>query len=331
MMFDVRVDPFRIGLTEAIETARGTIFDREGRVLVVQDDAGHWGRGEVAPLPGWSSVSLDEADAQLELAARRIRHDGFDTADLGLAPEIRAAVDCARRSLDAARADEPLWRHLGGVSGDISVNALVVGARPDDLASSTRRAIADGTMTLKAKLGMGDDAARLRSIASELIDGALVRLDANAAWTADEAIGHIEDAQAILGERLEYVEDPVADLADLGVVRAAVAARLAVDEVVRRPSDVDAVVEAGLADVLVVKPALVGGITDTMALAERAASGGLDVVLTSIYDGPVGLSAWCHLAASLGGSRAHGLGTATLLADAGAGHLVPRQGVIRLR
>ena len=121
------------------------------------------------------------------------------------------------------------------------------------------------------------------------------------------------------------------NLADLGVVRAAVAARLAVDEVVRRPSDVDAVVEAGLADVLVVKPALVGGITDTMALAERAASGGLDVVLTSIYDGPVGLSAWCHLAASLGGSRAHGLGTATLLADAGAGHLVPRQGVIRLR
>lgn len=331
MMFDVRLDPFRIGLTEAIETARGTIFDREGRVLVVHDDAGHWGRGEVAPLPGWSSISLEEADEQLELAARRIRLDGFDTADLGLAPEIRAAVDCARRSLEAARADEPLWRHLGGVSGEISVNALVVGARPEDLAASTRRAIAGGTTTLKAKLGMGDDAARLRSIASELVEGTRVRLDANAAWAPGEAIERIHDAQAILGGHLEYVEDPVADLADLSVVREAVAVELAVDEVVRSPADVDAVVDAGLADVLVVKPALVGGITDTLSMAERAAGGGLDVVLTSIYDGPVGLSAWCHLAAALGGSRAHGLGTATLLADAGAGHLVPRQGVIRLR
>lgn len=331
MMYDVRVDPFRIGLTEPIETARGTIFDREGRVLVVQDDAGHWGRGEVAPLPGWSSISLDDADEQLDLAARRVRHDGFDTADLGLAPEIRAAVDCARRSLEAARADEPLWRHLGGTAGEISVNALLVGARPDDLAASARSAVAAGTTTMKAKLGMGDDAARLDAIVGELVDGVRVRLDANAAWTADEAIERIHAARSVLGDHLEYVEDPVADLTDLAVVRRAVSVELAVDELVRSPADVDTVVDGGLANVLVLKPALVGGITDTCALAERAANGGLDVVLTSVYDGPVGLSAWCHLAAALGGERAHGLGTATLLADAGAGHLVPRQGKIRLR
>lgn len=331
MMFDVRIDPFRIGLTEPIETARGTIFDREGWVLVVQDDAGHWGRGEVAPLPGWSSVSLDEAERQLDLAAGRVRRDGFDDADLGLAPEIRAAVDCARRSLDAARSDEPLWRHLGGTRGEIAVNALIVGARPEDLATSTRQAIAAGNTTLKGKLGMGDDAARLGAIAAELVDGVRVRLDANAAWGPVEAVARIEEAQRLLGDHLEYVEDPVADLHGLAVVRSAVAVELAVDELVRSPDDVDALVGGGLADVVVVKPALVGGITDTMALAERARGGGLDVVLTSIYDGPVGLAAWCHLAAGLGGERAHGLGTATLLADAGAGHLVPRQGRIRLR
>ena len=106
---------------------------------------------------------------------------------------------------------------------------------------------------------------------------------------------------------------------------------LAADELVRRPVDVDEIVRGGLADVLVLKPALVGGITDTLGLVDRARQGGLDVVLSSIYDGPVGLSAWCHLAAALGGDRAHGLGTATLLADAGAGHLVPRQGRITLR
>ena len=330
MMFDVRIDRFRIGLTEPIETARGTIFDREGWVLVVQDDAGHWGRGEVAPLPGWSSISLTQAEEQLDIAAGRIRREGFDGADVGLAAEIRAAVDCARRSLEAARHEEPLWRHLGGTNDEIAVNALIVGARPEDLAASTRSAIAAGNTTLKGKLGMGDDAARLGAIAAELVDGVRVRLDANAAWGAVEAVARIEEAQRLLGDHLEYVEDPVSDMHGLAVVRSAVTVELAVDEVVRSPDDVDALVRGGLADVVVVKPALVGGITDTLALAERAAVGGLDVVLTSIYDGPVGLAAWCHLAAAMGGERAHGLGTATLLADAGAGHLVPRRGRIRL-
>ena len=331
MMYDVRVDRFRIGLTEPIETARGTIFEREGWILVVQDDAGHWGRGEVAPLPGWSSISLDAAEAELDIAAGRIRRDGFDDADAGLAPEIRAAVDCARHSLDAARAEQPLWRHLGGTGNEVWVNALVVGARPDDLAASARRAIEAGSTTLKGKLGMGDDRARLEAIASELTEGVGVRLDANAAWGAAEAIDRIEDAHGLLGEHLEYVEDPVADMGDLATVRNGVTAQLAVDELVRGSADVDLVVERGLADVLVVKPALVGGVTETMALAARAGVGCLDVVLSSVYDGPVGLAAWCHLAAALGGDRAHGLGTATLLADAGAAHLVPRQGRITLR
>lgn len=331
MMFDVRVDRFRIGLTEPIETARGTIFEREGWILVVQDDAGHWGRGEVAPLPGWSSISLDAAEAELDIAAGRIRRDGFDGAGDGLASEIRAAVDCARHSLEAARAEQPLWRHLGGASNEVRVNALVVGARPEDLAASARRAVEAGATTLKAKLGMGDDAARLEAIASSLTDDVDVRLDANAAWGATEAIERIEDAHGLLGGHLDYVEDPVADLADLATVRSGVTAQLAVDELVRGPADVDRVVERGLADVLVVKPALIGGISETLALADRARSGGLDVVLSSVYDGPVGLAAWCHLAAALGGDRAHGLGTATLLADAGAAHLVPRQGRITLR
>ena len=45
MRYDVRIDRFRIGLTEPIQTARGSIFERVGAVLVVQDDAGLWGRG----------------------------------------------------------------------------------------------------------------------------------------------------------------------------------------------------------------------------------------------------------------------------------------------
>ncbi len=331
MMFDVRIDRFRIGLTEPIQTARGSIFVREGAVFVVQDEAGHWGRGEVAPLPGWSSVDTEEALRHLEDAAAYVRRWGFEGAAVAAPPEVRAAVDSARWSLDAAVADVPLWRHLGGADGTVSVNALVVGALPNDLATAARLAVEDGWGTIKVKLGMGDDPERLKAVAGAIDSHTRVRLDANAAWATPEALDRLGQAAAVLGDRLEYVEDPVASLDELAVVRGRLPVPLAVDELVRTDDQLGRVIADELADVVVVKPALLGGVTSTLELAAQAHAGGLDVVLSSIYDGPVGLALWCHLAAALGGPRAHGLGTATLLADAGAAHLVPRSGQIALR
>ena len=58
-------------------------------------------------------------------------------------------------------------------------------------------------------------------------------------------------------------------------------------------------------------------------------------MISSVYDGPLGLRAWCHLAAALDGTRAHGLGTADALDDSGpqaplVARLVPRAGHIQL-
>ena len=331
MMFDVRLDTFRVGLTEPIHTARGSVFERTGLILAVHDDAGHWGRGEVAPLAGWSSVDLPQATEQLRHAADSIGRHGFDAVAPELAPDVKAAVDSARWSLEAARADRPLWAFLGASSGEIEVNSLLVGERAVDLGRQAQAAMADGVTTLKAKLGMADDGERIQALADVCGPGVRVRLDANAAWSVAEAVDRLDAAAETLGGRLEYVEDPVGSLEDLAALRAETSAPVAVDEVVRSPADLDRVIEERLGEVLVVKPALLGGITPTVTLADQASANGVDVVVSSLYDGPVGLATWCHLAASIPGTRAHGLGTATLLADAGAAHLVARHGRITLR
>ncbi len=331
MRLHARIDELRIGLREPVITARGPIFERSGHILVLRDQAGRWGRGELAPLPGWSEVTGVEALRQLEACADALTR-GEAWLPAAEAPEVRAAVDAALQTLAAARAGLPLWQHLGGGQGQVTVNALVVGATPAALGRAAGAAVGEGYRTLKLKLGMGDDPTRASAVLSALDEAGagevLVRLDANGAWGVDHAVTALDELAALFGDRLEYVEDPVATPEELRGVRERSPVPVAADDLAL--SALDAVVADRLAEVVVVKPPLVGGITPTLELARRARASGIDVVVSSLYDGPVGLAAWCHLAAAIGGRRAHGLGTATLLADGSAEHLVARAGVIRL-
>jgi len=79
------------------------------------------------------------------------------------------------------------------------------------------------------------------------------------------------------------------------------------------------------ADVLVVKPQRIGGIAAALRAAELA---GVPVVVSSALETSVGLSACLAVAAALPASPyAHGIGTATLLAeDVTANPLLPVRG-----
>lgn len=332
MIVDVALEDMCIRLDPPVHTARGVISERVGVVLILTDDRGHVGRGEIAPLAGWSSCTLDLARAQLEAWVESVlatRHMA-DTGDL--AREVQAGIDAASWGMRAEAEGLPLWRVLGGSEGGgvVRVNALLAGEDPDGMARLARQAQADGFSTLKTKLGMGVDAAVVGALADVVDPDTLVRLDANGAWAVDEAIESADSAATALGGRLEYIEDPVASLDELERFRESCAVPVAVDELLRTRADLDRVLRSRLADVVVFKPALLGGISRLAEPISRSEAAGVDVVISSVYDGPVGLAAWCHLAAGLGPKRAHGLGTAVLLDDPRAAPLVPRQGAIRL-
>jgi o-succinylbenzoate synthase len=333
VIVDAAVESFRVALRSPVATARGTVFERRGAVVVLRDDSGCWGRGEAAPLPGWSTIELDEAADQLRSWARATAA-GEPAPAHELAPEVAAAADSAVRSLAAAAAGMPLWRYLGADSGLVQVAALVVGSTPSALAGHACAEVAAGARVLKTKLGMADDVERLRALTDIVGGDVAIRLDANGAWSVDEAVERLDMIADVLGDAVEFVEDPVAGidgLERLAPRRHAGGPPIAADEAIRRPGDAKRVASQALAEVIVVKPPMVGGIGPTLALAAEAGAHGVDVVVSSLYDGPVGLGAWLHLAAALPGGRAHGLGTAGLLGGDFAGHLVPVGGVVDLR
>ncbi|MGE5468224.1 MAG: enolase C-terminal domain-like protein, partial [Ignavibacteria bacterium] len=64
----------------------------------------------------------------------------------------------------------------------------------------------------------------------------------------------------------------------------------------------------------IVKPARIGGYAATLAIAKEAAQAGIALVLTSVVDSAVGVTAAAHLAAAVSPDLVHGLGTSDWLA-----------------
>lgn len=195
---------------------------------------------------------------------------------------------------------------------EIEVNATIP-VVPAVLAH--RIATVGGARTAKVKVAdptstLVEDAERLEAVRDALGPDAHLRIDANAAWSLEQAQEALPVLERAAGG-LEYAEQPCASLEDLAVLRRTLGIRIAADESVRRAEDPLRVARAEAADVLVMKVQPLGGVRRCLELAEQA---GLPVVVSSALESSVGLSAGLALAAALPElPHASGLATATLL------------------
>jgi len=304
----IRLQRATLAYRAPITTAYGTLDRREVVLLTVVDEDGRTGRGEAAPLAGFTPETVDEAEAALQ----RWADEGTDPSAY---PTARAAIDSALLDLASARAGRPVHDLLSpGSPAELPVAALVAGPTVDDLADAARRAVADGHPGVKVKVGVGPFEADLERVAAvrAAIDGAGLRLDANGAWCVSEAIDRLGRLAAF---HPEFVEEPTAGLDDNAAVRAASPVPVAVDESAPDLPSIERALAVRAADVLIVKPSALGGPRPTAEAARRATDAGLRVVVTSLLEGSVGIRATAHLASALGLLQpAPGLATAGLLA-----------------
>ena len=141
---------------------------------------------------------------------------------------------------------------------------------------------------------------------------ALLRLDANGAWTVAQAERAIA-AFAAFG--LELVEEPVRGLEATRELRARVPARIAIDETAATPG----ALTARVADAVCLKISRCGGIGGLLAAASLVRATGAEVYLSSTYDGPRGIAAAVHAAAALAPAAGVRPGDARALRGAAGG------------
>lgn len=175
-----------------------------------------------------------------------------------------------------------------------------------------------------------------------------VRADANRRWTLGQAL-QFADGLAARGAALEYLEEPVDNPRDIERFAEAAGLPVAVDESLDDGSflpqlahalpggagvpgvPAEGVVGAAAAAAVVIKPAVLGSMERICALLRWGASHGVRCVLSSAFEGPVGIAklaavaaaadALCaeHAAAAPRGATAHGLGTLPWFAAAEGG------------
>lgn len=307
-------------LRRALQSSYGTVAARTLLAVSLTDSDGVTGHGEAAPLLPYDGVSLERVERALEsyapIVAQAPQDDGAQILDAcRLADELPAAlaaIDLALWDRAGRRAGRPVAALLTDrPAREVAVNATLSALDRAGASEQAERAARLGYGCLKVKVGIGDDAGRVAAVRAGAGPQVALRLDANGAWSVEEAVRAIE---VLSPAGLELVEEPVHGLAGMRAVRAEVAVRVSIDETAGEHGALG----AGVADAVCLKISRCGGISGLIAAAALVRASGAEVYLASSLDGPVGVAAALHAAAALasrGPMPACGLATLELFED----------------
>ena len=302
------------------ESAAGTWRERQALLVGIEDEAGHVGLGEAAPLPGYSHDTLEDAHAWLRAQLGRelpapdeVRDPATSRAALeavaGWVPSLaaRCALEAALLDLWARRQGVPAWRLLA--LGETPERAPVATWLPEGTEAAVKAARAAherGARAFKVKLdarrGLSDSIATLVALREALGRDVTLRVDANRSATFAHLEPHLATLRAV---GLEWLEEPTSDplsksLSMLGVP-------VALDESLAwsalPPLEARPEVTA-----LVLKPTALGGIARSLELADHAAAHGRGSVASHTLEGPLGFMTAAALALAVEQRAAHGLG-----------------------
>jgi o-succinylbenzoate synthase len=316
----------RVPFRSPYVTASGSTLTRELVIVQLRTDAGVTGVGEASLLPEAGLDRLDEVVEQVRTVAARLFGTDLDDLPGPLVSSDRpspaeAAVACAFDTavLDAVGQARglPVARLLSEtVRLDVEVNAMIGGKPLDRVVEEAVAARQAGYGTVKLKVGIGAgipiEARRVAAVREAIGPAMKLRLDANGAWGADEALRAIE---AFAPYGIELIEQPVAgDLSALARVCARSPIPIAADEDASSAEAVRRIVELGAAGYVVLKPMRLGGLRAALEASRISAAAGIKTIVTTSIDAGVGTAAALHLAATLPeGAPACGLATASLL------------------
>jgi o-succinylbenzoate synthase len=301
--------PFR----EPFVTANGVVTARDLVVLKLEAGDGTVGWGEAAPFEPYDGVPLERAIAALSGGGGR------------RPPQARAAEEIARLDLEARQEQRPLAEPARDA---LPVNMTLPAGPPAELAERARQGVRAGYACFKVKVGLPDDVERVAAVREAVGPWPALRLDANRAWSVDEAVARI---RALEDNDLEFVEQPCRTLEDLRQVRGRVSTPIAADESVATARAVRRAIDMEACDVVNVKLAGAGGFKAAREALRLARANGLGAFLSSTLDGPWGIAAALQLAAAEDLQLACGLATLDLFEAPLARILpAPRNGTLKV-
>ena len=257
---------------------------------------GYTGYGEAAPDEFYG----EDVETVLACVARfagNLGNDPFAIEDvmnqldkiIRLNPAAKAAVDMALYDLVGKMLGVPLYKLLGLNAAHAAHTSFTLGIdSPTEMAKKALKAI--DYPILKVKVGTRHDLDNIKAIRE--VSQAVIRVDANTAWTAKEAIQAIN---ALAPYSIEFVEQPVAprDLAGLKLVRENVPLPIIADESCVTVEDIPRVAEC--VDGINIKLMKCGGLRHALKMIHVARAHNLRVMIGCMIESSLAITAAAHL------------------------------------
>lgn len=313
----IEIQSYRLKFEQKFTNAKSSWSDRPGYVIKMTSSSGLVGLGEAAPLPNWSPETLTQTAIALEQISRHLQARPITLEDLATVLLPHQAIPSACHGIELAYLDLltqsqqlPLCQWLNPTAKmSVPVNGLLTSS-PNPIAKA-QTLVAQGYNTLKLKIGRNwqQDLALIQALRQRLGHQIRLRLDLNQAWHLEQAIARI----AILTPwQIEYLEQPLTaqDLPGMAKLRQLQQIPIAADESAQTLEQLHTLLQLQAADIVILKPMILGGILATYKAAQLAIHAGITPIITTTLDSAIARAAAIHLAAALP-ERGHADGLAT--------------------
>jgi L-Ala-D/L-Glu epimerase len=289
------VQPFDLKLTTPFRISRHVQYTASN-VLAQITHEGVTGIGEAAPS-GHYGENRGTVLAALATLADELGDDPFALEEtlahlnhvLGLNPSAKAALDMALYDLVGKRLNVPLYKLLGLSAAHTPLTSFTIGIDTPEIMAQKALA-ASAYPILKIKVGTKNDVANLKAIRE--VSKAVIRVDANTAWTPKEAIRAINELAEF---NIEFVEQPVSpsDLAGLKYVREHTPLPIITDESSITVEDIPRVAEC--TDGINIKLMKCGGISHALKMIHVARAHHLKIMIGCMIESSLAITAAAHL------------------------------------
>ncbi|MBL7179456.1 MAG: o-succinylbenzoate synthase [Desulfobacterales bacterium] len=326
---EITIYRFRLKLKRPLKINTAVLNFREGFVIRMADDSRSCGWGEVCPLIEFSRENTTQAGNELAdlpslLTGRGIPLEiesldgGFEDwlGGFNFSASVRFGVESAVLNLMAASRRQGLHRLLDeGAAAAIAVNGLLTGTR-EQVEERANALFKKGYRAFKLKVGrmpMDEDIDRIAGVRKIIGPDALLRLDANRAWSINETLKFMDLAVKF---NVDYIEEPVEGFIPLqkmiheyplpiGVALDESLLEISPQEVPRLPS----------LRAVVIKPMLLG-FEQAVRYSRAATRMGITPVISSAFESSLGVLTLASMAAATTGGRTPvGLDTLDWLED----------------
>jgi len=299
----------QLPLREPFRISSGTQTTRRILLLELEDASGAaaWSECVAPEQPNYTSETIDTAWLAIrEWVAPRVLGATFDdpwdvfpALQRGFRGHLmaKAAVEMGMWALAAEIEGLPLATRLGGVRPCIEVGiSLGIQESAAELTRKAGLALDAGYRKIKIKIAPGADVGYVRAVRQSLGPAAPLMVDANSAYTLEDAdrLAELDDLDLMM------IEQPLAwdDLVRHARLQQRLRTPLCLDESIISVARAEDMIALGSGRIVNIKPGRVGGFSSSIAIHDVCAKAGIPV--------------WCGGMLESGVGRAHNVALASL-------------------